>query len=313
MNITIRPLREDDLPAADIVFRLAFGTLAGLTVPIGYGGDTDYVRTRWAADPSAAFVADAEGKPVGSIFAAGWGSLAILGPLTVHPNVWDRAVGTRLLEPTMDLINRWGPTHVGLHTVVHSAKHIALFRKFGFWPRCLIEIMSKPVQKTGPGPHKRLFSELSADGKTDALEACRQVTESLYTGLNLEREICAADAQDLGDTALLYDVGKLCGFAVCHWGPGTEAGGGRCYVKFGAVRKGPDSGKQFERLLEMCEVLAGARGTSQLVAGVNTARNRACRTMIERGFHTESVGVAMHKPYGPGYNRNDVYIIDDWR
>jgi len=35
--------------------------------------------------------------------------------------------------------------------------------------------------------------------------------------------------------------------------------------------------------------------------------------MIAHGFHTESVGVAMHKPYKPGYNRDDVYVIDDWR
>jgi len=313
MQLTIRPLKEDDLPAADIVYRIAFGTLAGLSVPIRYGGDTNYVATRWAADSSAAFVADVEGKPVGSIFAANWGSVAILGPLTVHPNVWHKAVGTHLLEAIMKLVDHWEPDHVGLHTVVHSAKHIALFRKFGFWPGCLIEIMSKPVRETEEGPHRRLFSELSADGKSEALEACRRVTDSLYKGLDVEREIRAVDAQDLGDTALLYDLGELCGFAVCHWGPGTEAGGGRCYVKFGAVRRGADSGRQFERLLEMCEVLAGARGKSELIAGVNTARNRACRAMIDRGFHAESVGVAMHKPYDPGYNLEEVYAIDDWR
>ncbi|UCH85466.1 MAG: GNAT family N-acetyltransferase [Candidatus Latescibacterota bacterium] len=313
MKITIRPLLEDDLPAADVVFRLAFGTLAGLDVPVRFGGDTDFVRTRWAADPDAAFVADSGGKPVGSIFAARWGSVGVLGPLTVHPNVWDRAVGTRLLGPAMKLFDEWGSTHVGLHSVVHSAKHIALFRKFGFWPRCLIEVMSKPVESTGPGPKKRLFSELSERAKTNAIKACRRITGSIYEGLNLEREIRATDDQELGDTALLYDVNELCGFAVCHWGPGTEAGSGRCYVKFGVVRKGPNAGKRFKRLLEMCEVLAGRRGFFQLVAGVHAARTRACRAMIERGFHTESVGVAMHRPHNPGYNRRDAYIIDDWR
>ncbi|UCG52721.1 MAG: GNAT family N-acetyltransferase [Candidatus Latescibacterota bacterium] len=313
MKVTIRPLKEDDLPAADKVFRLAFGTLAGLPVPIKFGGDTDYVRTRWLADPKAAFVADADGKPVGSIFATNWGSVALVGPLTVHPNVWDKAVGTRLLEPTMELLKRWKPTHAGLHTVVHSAKHVSLFRKFGFWPRCLIEVMSKPIHETKPERDAELFSELSADEKTGTLKACRQVTDSLYEGLDLGREIRAVERDGLGDTVLLYDDETLIGFAVCHWGPGTEAGSGRCYIKFGAVRREPDSGKQFERLIKTCEVLAAARGASQLVAGVNTARNEACRAMIAHGFYTESVGVAMHKPYKPAYNLNDVYIIDDWR
>jgi predicted N-acetyltransferase YhbS len=313
MNITIRSLKEDDLRAVDVVFRLAFGTLAGLPDPITFSADTDFVRSRWLADPSAAFVADADGKPIGSIFAANWGSVAIVGPLTVHPNVWDKAIGTRLLEPTMDLLDRWGPTHAGLHTVVHSAKHITLFRKFGFWPRCLVEVMSKPVHETRPDPQMQLFSELSAERKIEALKACLHVTESIYLGLNLEREIRAVDTQDLGDTALFYDDGALRGFAVCHWGAGTEAGSGRCYVKFGAVKKGPEAGKHFDHLLKTCEVLAAARGASQLVAGVNTARNGACRAMISHGFSTESVGVAMHKPYKPCYNRDEVYVIDDWR
>lgn len=313
MDVVIRELREPDLPAVDTVFRLAFGALAGLEVPVRFGGDTDYVRTRWAADPEAAFVAVAGGKPVGSIFAARWGRVAILGPLTVHPNVWDKAVGTRLLEPTMKLIDRWGVAHVGLHTVVHSAKHIALFRKFGFWPSCLIEVMSKPLDRTGPAPRKRLFSELSTERKKETLKECRRLTYSIQDGLNLEREIVAVDAQGLGDTALLYDSGKFDGFAVCHCGPGTEAGGGRCYVKFAAVRRGPNAAKRFERLLDMCEILAAEKGMWQLVAGVNTARNQACRAMIERGFYTESVGVAMHRPFEAGYNRDGVYVIDDWR
>jgi GNAT superfamily N-acetyltransferase len=313
MKVTIRPLKEDDLPAADVVFRLAFGTLAGLPNPRDFGGDTEYVRTRWLTDPSAAFVADADGKPVGSVFAANWGSVAIFGPLTVHPNVWDKAIGTRLLEPMMARIDQWGPSHVGLHTVVHSAKHIRLYRKFGFWPGCMVEIMTKPVQETKPDPQMRLFSELSEDRQAEVVEECRRLTESLYVGLDLRREIRAAHAQHLGDTALFYDGSTLCGFAVCHWGPSTEAGGNKCYVKFGAVRKGAACAEQFAHLLRTCEVLAASRGASQIIAGVNTARNEACRVMISHGFRTEVVGVAMHRPYKPAYNRNDVFVIDDWR
>lgn len=312
MKVTIRPLTEKDLRGADNIFRLAFGTLANLPEPITYGGDTDYVRTRWKADPTAAFVAKAEGRPVGSIFAAKWGSVGIVGPLTVHPNVWDKAIGTRLLEPTMDLLDRWGVSHSGLHTHVHSAKHIRLYRKFGFWPRCLVEVMSKPILESRPHEQVRLFSDLSSDEKADTLESCLHVTESIYVGLDLSREIRAVDEQGLGDTVLLYDDNALSGFAVCHWGPGTEAGTGKCYVKFGAVRKGPRAGKRFDRLLRTCEGLAAARGASELVAGVNTARTYACRAMITHGFYTKSVGVAMHRPYKPGYNRRDTYVIDDW-
>ena len=49
------------------------------------------------------------------------------------------------------------------------------------------------------------------------------------------------------------------------------------------------------------------------MAGVNTARLDAYRRMVARGFRADLVGVAMERPDEPGYNRADVYAMDDWR
>ena len=92
-----------------------------------------------------------------------------------------------------------------------------------------------------------------------------------------------------------------------------QAGAGTCFVKFGAAPPGPGAGEAFERLLDACEGLAAARGLGRLVAGVNTARREAYRRMLARGFRADLVGVAMERPDEPGYNRADVYVIDDWR
>ncbi|MCU1341463.1 MAG: GCN5-related N-acetyltransferase, partial [Candidatus Acidoferrum typicum] len=54
-GVTIRPVDEQDLPAADRIMRLAFGTFLGMPDPLKFMGDADYARTRWFADPSAAF------------------------------------------------------------------------------------------------------------------------------------------------------------------------------------------------------------------------------------------------------------------
>jgi hypothetical protein len=43
------------------------------------------------------------------------------------------------------------------------------------------------------------------------------------------------------------------------------------------------------------------------------ARHDAYRRLLSRGFRTWLQGVAMEKPNEPGYNRPDVYLIDDWR
>jgi hypothetical protein len=91
-------------------------------------GTADYVRTRWTADPRAAFAAVVEGEVVGSNFAANGGSVGFFGPLTVHPDLWDRGIGNSLMEPVMDCFETWGNQHLGLFTFSHSPKHIELYR-----------------------------------------------------------------------------------------------------------------------------------------------------------------------------------------
>lgn len=150
MNITIRPLQENDLTTADRIFRLAFGTFLGLPDPITFFGDADYVRTRWLADPTASFGAEIDGELVGSNFATNWGSVGFIRPLTIRPDLWDQGIGKRLMEPIMELFAKWKTRHIGLFTFAQSSKHIHLYYKFGFWPRFLTKIMSKPIeQKAG--------------------------------------------------------------------------------------------------------------------------------------------------------------------
>lgn len=313
LDISVRPLQENDLSAADHIMRLAFGTFLGLPEPTAFMGDADYVRTRWRADPSAAFGAEVGGEFVGSNFATNWGSVGFFGPLTIRPDLWDRGVGKRLMEPIMECLNKWGTKHAGLFTFAHSQKHVGLYQKFGFWPRFLTAIMSKPVGQTGRESQWIRFTEVPQDEREGMLLACRQVTDTIYEGLDVGLEVRAVAHQGLGDTVLLWDDGRLAGLAVCHCGPGTEAGSGACYVKFGAVRPSPTAGQDFNRLLDACEEMAAEKGLSRLAAGVNTARHEAYRQMLERGFRTDLQGVAMQRPNEPGYNRPGVYLIDDWR
>ncbi len=314
-EVAIRSLREEDLPAADRIMRLAFGTFLGLPDPLKFMGDADYVRTRWLADPSAVFGAEIAGELVGTNFATRWGSVGFFGPLTIRPDLWDRGIAQQLLRPTMDLFEQWGIRHAGLFTFAHSAKHVSLYQKFGFWPRFLTSLMDLPIQTEPASISVRWarFSELSAGEKQLCLQACGELTNSIYEGLDLEREIRAVDEQRLGDTLLTWGGGELTGFAVCHTGAGTEAGSEKCYIKFGAVRSGPNAAQEFRRLLDASREFARSRGARALVAGVNLARLDAYREMLEAGFQTTSQGVVMEQNAEPGYNRPDVFLIDDWR
>ena len=101
MNISVSPLKENDLSEADRIFRLAFGTFLGLPDPMTCFGDADYIRTRFYADPSTACGAkivdgndkdNNNGQLIGSNFISNWGSVGFFGPLTVHPDYWGKGV-----------------------------------------------------------------------------------------------------------------------------------------------------------------------------------------------------------------------------
>src|ERR1044072_7924067 len=246
LGIFIRPLQEHDLSTADQILRLSFGTFLGLPDPMAFMGDASYVQTRWLANPSAAFAAEVDGEFAGSNFAANWGSVGFFGPLTVRPDLWDRGLGKKLMEPIIECFDHWRTSYAGLFTFAHSNKHVGLYQKFGFWPRFLTAIMSKPVGQSGHQSQWTRFSEVPEDEREALLLDCRQVTDAIYEGLDVTLEGRAIAHQHLGATVLLWNEGNLSGLAVCHCGPGTEAGSGVCYVKFGAVRPGPTAEEDFD-------------------------------------------------------------------
>ena len=207
-----------------------------------------------------------------------------------------------------------GCRHVGLFTFAHSPKHIELYRRFGFWPRFLTAVMRRPSPPAPPATASgATLGSLPEGARSEVLAACRALTDEVFAGLDLEREIAAVGRLGLGETVLVGTEDALDGFAVCHLGGGTEAGEGVCLVKFGAVWPGAGASERFARLLEACEALAAQRGLAHVDAGVNLARVGAYRLMAARGYRTWLQGVAMHRPNEPGYSHAGAWVVDDWR
>lgn len=313
MTLSIRPLSERDLDAADRIFRLAFGTFLGLPDPLQFAGDTDFVRTRWRAAPASVLGAYEGSRLVGSNFASRWGSFGFFGPLTVVPELWDKSVGKALLAETMRLYDDWRTPSVGLFTFPHSTKHVHLYQKHGFWPQALTPVMALSTAKRSMPAGAASYVALPSSERAAALAECRALAHAIQPGLDLGAEIESVERQRLGDTLLVREHGELVAFAVCHAGAGSEAGSGTVYVKFAAVRAGAEAARHFEALLDACESYASERGMGTLLAGVNTARIEAYRALLRRGFKAQMNGVAMLRPHAPGTLRAGCYVLDDWR
>jgi hypothetical protein len=79
------------------------------------------------------------------------------------------------------------------------------------------------------------------------------------------------------------------------------------------VRGGPRAGRALDRLLAASQAFAAEQGTKRLIVGVNTARTGAYQHLHAQRYRTEIQGVAMQRPNDAGFNRPDVYVLDDWR
>ena len=308
MDIEVRALDEPDLADADRVFRHAFGTALGADIP----EDTRLMHTRFRAQHTVTLAAYADGELVGSNLAVRWGSVAYFGPLSVAPQLWGRGFGARLVAAAIDVLDGWGATHQGLFTFAQSPQHHRLYQRFGFWPRFLTAIMSRPVTGAEPALGWRLSAAAARD-RPALVAGCAAVTDVILQGLDVRGEIDSVLDQGLGDVVLIGEPDAPRGFAVCHAGPGTEAGRGIAYVKFAAVRPGPSVTDAFAALIAACLGFAAERGAARLTLGVNTARHEAYRHLLAAGFRTDVPGVTMHRPNAPGYDREDVHLLDDWR
>ena len=310
-SIIVRPLERQELPEADRVFRLAFGTAAGLPDPLQMFGDANYMH-RWSLPTGKVFAAEAEGRIVGTNFLSRWGCLGTFGPLTVHPDYWNQGVASKLMEITLSQFAAWETPTVSFFTSSHSPKHLWFYSKFGFTPGYLTTVLEKSVLSV-PSTGKILFSTLSAEQQSEALQAARVLTHKIYPGLDVSAEIQLVNDHKLGDTLLLWDHTDLGAIAVCHYGPGSEGGSGNCYVKFGAACPGQLVDRRFEQLLRACEEFASEHKLKTLTAGVNTSRHDAYQRMLTKDFKIRLIGVAMHQPPERDYCRSNIYVLDDRR
>jgi GNAT superfamily N-acetyltransferase len=314
MPLVIRPMEEKDVETASRIFRVAFAKVIGLADPEHFAPTCEVIRSRRLMNPESCFVAEKDGTVVGSNVAARWGSVAFVGPLSIEPSLWDQGLGKRLMEPVMDLFDRWGVRHAGLFTFPQSPKHIGLYQKYGFWPGHLSGLLGKTLdtaQTAGNEPPR--FSAVAEVERESCLNDLRRITDGYFAGLDLSDEILGVDRFRLGETVLVREGAKTTGFAVCHFGPGSEGGTLACYVKFGAVAPGDGAEERFARLLDGCETLARLRKIPNLSVGVSLARVEAFQKMRALGYRMEFQGVVMHRPNDPPYHRPGVFVVDDWR
>jgi GNAT superfamily N-acetyltransferase len=324
--IKVRRVKKGDLARVREVIESAFADFYERQLgsrPRQVFGGAQYVHHRWLMEPWGCYVAEEnDSKIVGAGIAVCWGTIGICGPVAVLTAHQNQKVAQTLIRAAQGFFDENKVTLQGVVTFPYSPKHLNLYQKFGFKPKALVAVTGKSLERRditpppAPGrgaPQVARFSTLEESRKKALLARIRALTGKLYRGLDLTKEIEIVDGLALGDTLVLEKDRAALGFAVCHT-PGTsEAPYGCLYVKYAALDPARRRPEHFLQLIGACEELGVGVGCQRIIAPVYTAYWRAYQGLLAAGYQTEMLMIRMKRGKHPDYEREDDFVLDDWR
>jgi ribosomal protein S18 acetylase RimI-like enzyme len=326
-KVQVRRVRKGDLSKVRDVFEQSFGDFLERqlgTRPRQAFNGAQYVHHRWLMEPWGCFVAEEDNaKIVGAALAVTWGTVGLLGPVAVLTHYHNQTIAQQLIRAVQEFFDENKATLHGVVTYPHSAKHLALFHKFGYRPKSLTAIMSRTLDRPGtrpvlPKPPKgsltvRRFSGLEETKKKAALGRFHRITNAIFRGMDLSKEVEIVDGLALGDTVLLERGNDLVGFAIYHTPGVSEAPSGALYVKYLAIDPRHRKPEHLEQFISSLEDLAQEHGVARVIAPVYLRYWLAYSTLVKCGYQVDFTMVRMQKGKPEDYEDSADLLFDDWR
>jgi predicted N-acetyltransferase YhbS len=327
-KVQVRRVRKGDLAKVKDVLEQSFGDFLERqlgTRPRQAFNGAQYVHHRWLMEPWGCFVAEEDSaKIVGAALAVTWGTLGLLGPVAVLTHYHNQRIAQQLMRAVQEFFDENKATIHGAVTYPTSAKHLALFHKFGYRPKALTAVMSRALDRSGGRPVApkpplksaltvRRYSTLEETRKKTALGRFHRLTNGLCRGLDLSKEVEIVDGLALGDTLLLERGGELVGFAIYHTPGVSEAPTGSLYVKFLAVDRRHRKVEHLEQFVTAIEELAQEQGIARVILPVYLRYWLAYSTLVKCGYQVDFTMVRMQKGKPEDYEDPADLLLDDWR
>ncbi len=326
-KVQIRRVRKGDLSKVKDVLEQSFGDFLERqlgTRPRQAFNGAQYVHHRWLMEPWGCFVAEEDNaKLVGAALAVTWGTVGLLGPVAVLTHYHNQTIAQQLIRAVQEFFDENKATVHGVVTYPHSAKHLAIFHKFGYKPKSLTALMSRaldraPTRPVLPKPPKgsltvRRFSALEETKKKAALARFHRITNAICRGMDLAKEVEIVDGLALGDTLLLERGAELIGFAIYHTPGVSEAPTGALYVKYLAIDPRHRKVEHLEQFVAGIEDLAQEHGLPRVILPVYLRYWLAYSTLVRCGYQVDFTMVRMQKGKPEDYEDPADLLLDDWR
>lgn len=203
----LRTAELDDIPACGKAMYEAFRDIAerhnftpDFPSPEVAGG---LLNVLLEAPDVDAFVAEEDGKIVGSIFVSRRSPVGGISVVTVDPGVQNRAIGRRLMLHGMECLTEQGHTRQQLIQAGYHSRSLCLYAKLGFIASDLLSNMyGGPVKEVFPGRTVRQAEDRDA-------EACNALCRKVH-GFDRAGEVAASIAQ--GTASVVESDGKITGY-----------------------------------------------------------------------------------------------------
>jgi predicted N-acetyltransferase YhbS len=207
-SLTIREAIPDDGETAGRIFWEAFGAIASRhAFPVEPSSPefTAYKAAAMLADPGFhGFVAEREGRVVGSAFVDERSPIAGVGPVTVDPREQDGGVGRLLTEAVLRRERRRGAPGVRLVQTAYHYRSLALYAKLGFVVREPLSVVQGEPPRI-EDPSRRVRPAAPED-----LPAASAVAHAVH-GHERDRELLGAI--DDRTAAVVEREGRIAGYA----------------------------------------------------------------------------------------------------
>jgi predicted N-acetyltransferase YhbS len=208
MNVTLRSANSEDVQRCGVICYEAFKTIAEQ-----HHFPPDFPSPEVAADLLAGLVAhpgfygvvaELDGRVVGSNFLDERSTIAGIGPITIDPEVQNRAVGRQLMQHVLDRAMQKRFPGVRLVQAAYHNRSLALYTRLGFVAREPLSTMQgAPLAVQIPGYTVRPATEQD-------LDACNQVCAKVH---GHDRQGDLLDAITQGAATVVEHGGRITGYA----------------------------------------------------------------------------------------------------
>ncbi len=208
MTMELRPVQMEDIQTCGKVMYEAFKDISqrhnfppDFPDPAAAEGLLSDLLNAPAFD---AFVAEEEGRILGSIFVSRRSRVGGISVLTIDPKVQNRGIGRRLLRHGMEFLAKQGHTRQQIIQVGYHNRSLCLYAKSGFIASELLSNMAgKPIRADIPSRTVRRATDSD-------IGACNTLCRKVH-GFDRDHEVAHAIAR--GTVSVVVHNGRITGYA----------------------------------------------------------------------------------------------------